>query len=59
VSGEKELMSNVEALRVLYGEDTDNDHWPNHYLNESQVSDWKNVVSMRLSVVLNSTQIRT
>jgi len=56
VSGEKELMSNVEALRVLYGEDTDNDHWPNHYLNESQVSDWKNVVSMRLSVVLNSSE---
>jgi type IV pilus assembly protein PilW len=50
------LIANVENLRFLYGEDTDNDsqHSANRYLDAAQITDWTKVVSVRLSLVLRS-----
>lgn len=50
-----ELVEGVEAMRVRYGEDTSNDGIVNVYTPASGVSDWANVRSVRIGLLLRST----
>jgi len=49
-----ELIEGVEDLQLLYGEDTDGDGVPNQYLQANFVAVWQNVVTVRVTVVVNS-----
>ena len=49
-----ELVEGVENLQILYGVDTDNDQVPNQYLQANLVANWLLVVTVRVTVVVNS-----
>jgi type IV pilus assembly protein PilW len=49
-----ELVEGVEDLQILYGVSTDGDSTPNQYVVANFVADWKEVTTIRLSVVVNS-----
>ncbi|SJM89759.1 Type IV pilus assembly protein PilW [Crenothrix polyspora] len=51
---ELQLVDGVEQMQVLYGVDTatDDDSSPNYYVKANLVNDWKNVVSVRISLLL-------
>jgi len=57
-SSVKSLLSNVIALRILYGEDTDatEDYQANRYLDRSQVTDWEKIVSLQLGLIIQSDE---
>ena len=44
------LMSNVEAVQFQYGEDTNNDRYPDIYRNAASVANWANVRSVVVSL---------
>lgn len=44
------LMNNVEAVQFQYGEDTDNDRYPDVYRNAAAVVQWANVRSVVVSL---------
>ncbi len=50
----KALISNVERMRVLYGES--NPAGGILYRNHTQVSDWTNITSVRISLALKSAE---
>ncbi len=50
----EEILEGVESLQILYGEDTNNDNSPNYYVSADKVVNWKNVVSLKLSLLLRS-----
>ena len=50
----EEIMEGVESVQILYGEDYNNDQSPDTYLDASRVSQWENVVSLRVSLLLRS-----
>jgi len=49
-----ELIEGVEDLQLLYGEDTDEDGVPNQYVAAHFVSDWSAVITVRVTIVVNS-----
>jgi type IV pilus assembly protein PilW len=49
-----ELVEGVEDLQILYGVSTDDDNTPNQYVVANAVSDWKDVTTIRITVVVNS-----
>lgn len=49
-----ELVEGVENLKVLFGEDTDEDGVPNVYSLASGIADYSKVVTVRLSITVNS-----
>jgi type IV pilus assembly protein PilW len=53
-----EIIDNVQSMQILYGEDTDNDlnRVPNRYVTATNVSDWDNVVSVQLSLLMTSPE---
>jgi type IV pilus assembly protein PilW len=51
-----ELVDGVEDLQVKYGVDTDDDNIPNKYVDADEVSDFVDVLSVRISVVANSIE---
>ncbi|MFI3185346.1 MAG: PilW family protein [Methylococcaceae bacterium] len=53
-SAPEPLISNVQKLAISYGMDTDADNAANYYVTASGVTDWQQVVSVKLSVVLRS-----
>ncbi len=53
----QELVEGVENLQVLYGEDTDADRYAETYVSASAVTDWANVVSVRLALLVDSIEI--
>jgi len=55
VTGPVELASDVENMQILYGEDTDLDATANRYLPASDVASFDNVVSVRIALVVRST----
>jgi len=50
----EEIMEGVESLQVLYGEDTNNDKSPDYYISADAVSNWSQVVSIKVSLLLRS-----
>ena len=46
------LLDNIEAFHVLYGVDTDSDGSANSYLPSTGVTDFEDVVSVRMSLLL-------
>lgn len=59
-AGEVELAQGVEDLQIQYGIDANPDD-PNanaeQYVNADQVANWNNVISIRLTLTLNSQQV--
>ncbi|MCC5796411.1 MAG: PilW family protein [Methylophaga sp.] len=51
----QELVSGIENLQILFGEDTNQDGAANVYISANAVSDWSDVVSVR--VTLDATSI--
>lgn len=49
-----ELVEGVEDLQVLFGVSTDADLTPNQYLLANEVVDWKEVTTIRVTVVANT-----
>lgn len=51
----QELIEGVENIQVLYGEDTDADGAPNHYVSWSAAMNMNQVISVRISLLFQST----
>jgi type IV pilus assembly protein PilW len=49
-----ELIEGVDAFKILFGYDDDGDGAANAYLSASQISNWANVVSLRLYLLLST-----
>ncbi len=49
-----ELVEGVENMQVLYGLDVDADEIPNRYATANEVTDWLTVVSVRVTLTVNS-----
>ena len=45
------LVENIENMQILYGEDTSGDNTPDHYVSADRVTDMKNVISIRVSLL--------
>jgi len=50
----QELIQGVEAMQVKYGVDTDQDLLANQYVNADAVTDWNNVVSISIAILVRS-----
>ena len=50
----EEVLSYVENLQVLFGEDTTGNNSPNYYVSGNAITDWQNVVSVKISLLLRS-----
>jgi len=55
-SGSTPLLSDMDDMVVLYGVDTNNDRTANQYVPANQVSDWSQVVSVRINLLLRSAE---
>lgn len=51
-----ELIKGVEDMQILYGEDTDGNRKVNLYATANQVTDWSNVISVRITLLLQSLE---
>lgn len=49
-----ELVEGVENMQVLYGVDSDLDEVPNRYAQANEVVDWNAVVTVRVTLTVNS-----
>ena len=52
--GPVELVEGVEDLQIRYGESLDDTDTPNRYVLAFQVGDWKDVKTVRVTIVVNS-----
>lgn len=52
----EELIAGVENLQVRYGEDTDQDQNANRYVSAGDVSNWGDVIAVRMAVVVRSEE---
>jgi len=54
----EELVEGVESLQILYGVNTDNDNMKtvDAYLTANQVPDWGQVISVRISLLVQSIE---
>jgi len=50
------IAEGVEDMQVLYGIDSDADDAANRYVLEGNVTDWSQVVSIRVSLLINSVE---
>jgi len=50
----QELVEGVEDMQVLYGIDTDNNRTPNQYMTANNVTNWGNVVSAEVRLLLQT-----
>lgn len=50
----EELVDNVVDMQIRYGIDTNNDRRVNSYVPANNVSNWENVVAVRISLLLRS-----
>jgi len=50
----EELVEGVQALQIVYGEDTDNDRIVNNYVAADAVTNWANIVSVSVSLLVRS-----
>jgi type IV pilus assembly protein PilW len=45
------LVEYIDDMQILYGEDTSGNKTPNHYVSADRVTDMKNVISIRVSLL--------
>jgi len=50
----EQLVEGIESMQILYGEDTNNDRSVNGYVAANAVTDWANVVSVRIGLLARS-----
>ena len=50
----QELIPGVEAMQIQYGIDTDNDLTINQYVDASAVTNWSQVISVSLALLIRS-----
>lgn len=50
----EELVEGVENMQITYGEDTDSDNVPNHFVAAGSVTNMERVVALRLSLLIRS-----
>jgi type IV pilus assembly protein PilW len=55
-SDPQELIEGVEALQIRYGIDTDGDRLVNSYVQANAVTNWSNVVSASIGVLIRSLE---
>lgn len=53
---DQELGESVENLQVSYGIDTDQNHSAERYVDADAVTDWSQVVSVRVSLLIRSSE---
>ncbi len=53
----EQLIDNVENMQLEYGEDTDGDLAANRFVNAATITNWNNIVSVRLHLLLRSNDI--
>ncbi len=51
----QEILEGVESLQVEYGEDLDADGSVNSYVSADLVKNWKNIISLKVSLLLRSS----
>lgn len=52
---EEELLEGVESMQILYGEDTlDNDLVVDRYVTADNVSNWQNIITVRIGLLMAS-----
>ena len=47
----EELVEGVESMQVVFGEDLNNDDNPNRYISASEVTNWDDIVSVRVGLL--------
>lgn len=52
----QELVEGVENLQFLYGRDTNGDRVPDSYVTANNVTNWNNIVSLQIGVLVRSEQ---
>jgi type IV pilus assembly protein PilW len=52
----EELVPGVEALQIQYGIDTNNDMFINRYVDADDVTDWNQVISITLAMLVRSAE---
>ncbi len=52
----QELVDGIEDLQFLYGEDTDNDKVPNHYVDVTSITDMAQVISIRFTLIARTLE---
>ena len=57
--GVVELADGVEDLQILYGEDTGGDQYADTYVTANAVTDWEDVRSIRINLLLRSEDLLT
>ena len=55
VATNNELIDGVSDFQILYGENTDGNDGADRYVSANNVSDWNNVVAVRISLSLSTT----
>lgn len=50
----EEILEGVESMQLQYGEDRNNDMSPDYYVSADEVQDWRNVVSIRIGLLMRS-----
>lgn len=53
----EEVVDNVEDMDIVYGVDTDGDFIANSYLRADQVTDWAQVIAVRVSLLVAGPQV--
>jgi len=48
------LADNISNMQILYGEDTSNDDAVNKYVSASSVSNWQNIISVKVGLIFGS-----
>lgn len=50
----EELIDNAQDMQLEYGEDTDADFTANRFVNATAITNWDNIVSVRVNLLLRS-----
>jgi type IV pilus assembly protein PilW len=52
----QELIEGIEAMQMLYGQDTDGDRLVNAYVKADAVTNWNNVISVTFAMLIRSVE---
>jgi type IV pilus assembly protein PilW len=56
MEGPQELIEGVDSMQILYGEDTDLDGNVDSYRTADAVTDWNNIINVKLSLLLRTVE---